>query len=129
MSRKLNAFDHEIIASIMDEDMYFDMSRFTTGNEALPATCDTASCMAGHIVALRPALTNKIIGVRTCWLHGGLASDVYFRETGQECQFDFYASNTEKGFTQITREDAVLHIKGEHPEWPLNETDVYKETE
>lgn len=140
-SRRLHAFDKEIIASITNEKLYFDMCKFTTSPltrvlegehegewvEPLP-TCATASCMAGHINARRRPLAKRLANkpeFRTGYNkedidHAAVAREIYKRETGKVCRLDFLGlESTRLNLFELTRADAVAHIKGVHPTWPL----------
>lgn len=133
------AFEAELIEAIQDESLYFDMSYFRTEDrdadladgrrpywldgEPPVTSCETASCMAGHIQALRPELARELApayrGMRGL-AHDQLARAIYERVTGELCRLDFYGSNSDKKFLdELTREDAVRHIRGEHEDWPL----------
>lgn len=120
----------DLIAAIRNEANAFDMRWYTTIHRDRPgarrildvATCDTALCMAGHLEAIRPELTAELAPRYTHDLdvsHAMLASAIYERATGERCPLDFYGDNTTKDLRELTREDAVLHILGEHDAWPL----------
>lgn len=130
-AKKVKLHD-DLIASILNEDRVFNMDRWLT-DEALEdnvtATCDTASCMAGHLEAIRPELAEKLrekytvterrfMGGHAYIDHPELARELYEIETGEPCTLDFYAFNHPAYLGEQTREDAVAHIRGEHPEWP-----------
>lgn len=129
-ARRLHPFDKEIIASIQNEKRTFQMERFVTGNQGADvATCKTACCMAGHIEALRRPLAKRLakqggkfgeLGDYLC--HDDIAAEIYRRETGKECPLDFMGSRTMADLDDLTREDAVNHIKGVNLDWPLLET-------
>lgn len=122
----------DLIASIEAEDRTFNMAYwvdvdvdgpFYDPNEP-PATCDTASCMAGHIEALRPELAAELAPqFRNRWGldHRRLAQTIYELETGEPCRLDFLGLNTSlaRRLGEITRAEAIAHIRGEHDEWPL----------
>ncbi len=119
-------FKEELIASIQNEKRHFDMASFTTMDydyeATYPANCKTASCMAGHIEALRPRLAKKLskeIFPEGEIQHDWLAAEIWKQETGQKCRLDFFARNAEPTIFQITREEAVAHIKGRSKKWPL----------
>jgi hypothetical protein len=115
-------FLNELVAQIQNEQYHFDMEYFTTSwadeHPSLPVTCDTASCIAGHIEALRPE--SGISGGS----HAGRAAAIYRHETGEQCRLDFYGINYRDadgfhaGLKYITREEAVAHILGESENWP-----------
>lgn len=123
----------DLIASIEAEDRYFNMAYWVTDHAAdpfchdpnePPATCDTASCLAGHIEAVRPELAAELAPrFRARWGldHQRLAQTIYELETGEPCPLDFLGRNRldDVELDQISREDAVLHVRGEHDEWPL----------
>jgi len=122
---QLHRFDRELIDSIADENHYFSMSEFSTGVVGLrPATCDTASCMAGHIQALRPeraaALFKEILGIPlgVASIHTKVARVIYREETGKPCLLDFYGDRHPRPLGQQSRQEAIDHIKGIHSEWP-----------
>lgn len=125
----------DLVEAIRNEANAFDMRYYTTTQrdfqpaiarvpEAV-ATCDTALCMAGHLEAVRPELAAELApnysyaGGHVS--HSQLASAIYERVTGERCPLDFYGINTTKDLDNLTREDAVLHILGEHDAWPLHD--------
>lgn len=121
MSENKSRFIGDLIASIKNEQRTFDMSRWTVSGFAIgvPATCGTACCIAGHIEAIRPELAARMVPedhVRVD--HASLANAIYEHETGEECNLDFCGYNTDTELQDLTREDAVLHILNENPEWP-----------
>jgi hypothetical protein len=134
MSKK-SKFLKDLEASILAEDHTFNMRDFTTDyfdyfdydddpDDVLPqVTCDTASCIAGHILAVRPGLARKFAKQYddSSWTFDALAADVWYHETGEQCRLDFYGVNhTTKRFDNdaITRAEAVAHIRGTSEVWP-----------
>lgn len=122
----------DLIDSIDAEDRFFNMAYWVTPHIEDPfaydpnepvATCDTASCIAGHLEAIRPELAAELAPSfrnRFGLNHERLAVAIYERETGEACRLDFRARNhTEKNLHEVTREDAIAHVRGEHPNWPL----------
>ncbi len=93
------------------------------------ASCRTASCMAGHVEALRPQLTKKLLpDYQFCGGavdHEKLARAIWKEETGKECTLDFLADNHPKEAKEdfesyaesVTRKEAVAHIRGSK-RWP-----------
>jgi len=119
--KPLNAVDKALIAAIHDENVYFNMAEFCRFNEASPATCETASCMAGHIEALYPEVTAEIIRRRGYMPdHAFLAEDVYKEVTGEKCRLDFFGYfHPGDELSPISRDAAILHIAGISEDWPL----------
>lgn len=120
----------KLIASINNTQRHFDMSNWCVpGHNAEIATCGTASCLAGHLEALYPELAKKLrpYFVRSGggFRHDRLAAEIYETVTGVECPLDFYATDydesTEDTLSSITRDEAIAHINGEHPQWPLRD--------
>jgi hypothetical protein len=123
--KNLHPFDLELIASIENEKRHFDMGSFVTDKDDRRANCRTASCMAGHIEALRPRIAKKVLvdqGYSPNELfvdHDTLAAEIYKRVTGKECRLDFYGQNYLTGtISMITRKEAISHIKGTNRKWP-----------
>lgn len=126
-----------LCASIENERRVFNMSEFTVGSDesCTPperATCNTASCIAGHIEAVfhqtARALEKDYTDSAGDIHHDRFAAAIWERVTGKPCRFDFFGVERDKsGFhferwpclADITREDAIQHIKGKHPLWPL----------
>ena len=118
----------ELVAQIQNEQYHFDMEYFTTnritGFGEPPPTCDTASCIAGHIEALRPELAKRVGGS-----HPTRAAGIYRAETGEPCRLDFYGINYRDadgfsaGLRNISREEAIAHILGESENWPQLDPD------
>lgn len=120
----------KVIKSILNENRTFDMRTWTTMNldeeYAKVATCATASCLAGHIEACWPTVAKRIA---KGMLDGGgfvdhsvVADKVWKEVTGKKCRFDFFADTYEgegSEMADITREEAVEHIKGRSKTWPL----------
>jgi hypothetical protein len=122
MTDRKTEFLNELVAQIQNEQYHFDMQYFTTDRSGAfgepPVSCDTASCIAGHIEALRPELAPR------SGSHARRAAAIYLAETGEPCRLDFYGVNhcTEDGelseLNTITREEAIAHILGESEDWP-----------
>src|SRR5690606_2293203 len=127
--KKKSKLKKELIQAIQNEDNYFDMSTWKnkrSKSAATPATCRTASCMAGHIEALRPKLAKKLAPMCTDQVyrvlnHEHLAVTIWEIETGQECRLDFHglAYFGVCGLDEISRKEAIAHIKGRNRKWPL----------
>lgn len=81
----------KLISSINDTQRHFDMAHW---------------CTPGHSLD-----------------HGRLAAEIYETVTGVECPLDFHATEHSCGYNleTITRDEAILHINGEHPQWPLRD--------
>lgn len=115
---------HKLVASIENEQRYFDMSNFTKERgDGSRANCKTASCIAGHIEAVFPNTTRAIashLGYDDSdVVHQALAAAVWERVTGQPCRFDFFARRNRKSLFEITQKEAISHIKGTSRSWPL----------
>jgi hypothetical protein len=119
-------FINALVDSIRNEQRQFDMRSFLkdpeTGYEFGPApgkvSCGTASCMAGHIMALAP---KRAIELFADGVPQDEVAEIIFREqTGQECRLDFYGMRAPDGgrLSTITREQAIDHILGVSDEWP-----------
>lgn len=114
----------ELIEALKNEETFFNMEQWVKigVDQTVPATCQTASCMAGHIEALRPALAKAL--APSCLYrdygvdHALLARKIWETEMKKPCELDFYGYNTELGLEHLTRLDAIDHINGEHDEWP-----------
>ena len=127
MTKSKPTLKDELIAAIQNEDNRFDMSRFTTNDRR--ATCKTACCMAGHIEALRPELAKKFLlehsdlhlQGHSSIDHEGLAAAIWEHEMGEKCRLDFFAYKFkgEAYLEDITRKQAIAHIKGKSRNWPL----------
>jgi hypothetical protein len=127
------ALIRDVIASIEAEERTFQMEYWVTPDarddlpigdpsEEAPATCDTASCIAGHLEAVRPELAASLaprFRGRYGLEHDELAAAIYQAETGEVCPFDFWGNQAPKQLEHITREDAIAHVRGEHEQWPL----------
>ena len=128
---KKAALIRDLVESIRAEDRVFQMEFWTTTDRdepfgsahGDPATCDTASCIAGHLEAIRPVLAAELAyryrfpDGEIC--HADLARAIYRAETGEaSCPFDFIGYQSSKSLEEITREDAVAHVLGTNPEWP-----------
>lgn len=141
---KKNDLKQELIEAIQNEELQFNMSTWKVGwHNAIgtPATCNTASCMAGHIEALRPKLAKKLASkyISTYIYHGdiikeidhaALANEIWETETGEKCQLDFIGNrfNEKKkdedwsycaDLNSVTRKEAIAHIRGRSKKWPL----------
>jgi hypothetical protein len=121
----MNQLERDLIASITAPRRKFDMSKWhTKETKAVTATCGTACCLAGHIEAIRPKVTKQLLR-RFLYEdgeyinHAGLAAAIYAQETGKPCRLDFCGSTVPKRMSEISREEAVAHIKGKNPDWPL----------
>jgi hypothetical protein len=124
----MNQLEKDLIASINAPRRKFDMSKWHTKEEEAGrvATCGTACCLAGHIEAIRPKLAKRLLPAYVhAWGdyidHAGLARAIYREETGKPCRLDFHGDKSALGkrLDEITREEAVAHIKGKNPAWPL----------
>jgi hypothetical protein len=132
----------DLIESISKEHRNFGMERFVVekASSEKPATCETASCIAGHLTAIRPRLAKKLAPQYThnqWWLcgsralnevlHSELAEAIWEAETGEKCPLDFYAINypgvesavdANEYMKRITRKEAIAHIRGRSKKWP-----------
>lgn len=129
----MNKFDKELVELLQKEETHFDMANWTRPGQGFGMpSCETAACMAGHIAGtLRPELAKQLItdhpeayGYNTCSgeyrpMYLKLARAIYFRETGKRCTLDFFGTNSDKSdITEITREEAIAHIRGRSKRWP-----------
>lgn len=138
LTPKQKEVHEKLIASISKESRRFDMSRwlFTTEDVYIEsehqktASCKTAACMAGHLEAIYPKQAKAIVasGAATSpsgavW-HELLAPMLYEKVTGEKCPLDFTAEVAEfgKDLEEITRAEAIAHIRGNSKKWPLLET-------
>lgn len=130
-ARRLTQLDKDIIASIENERRKFDMSKFTIQDSIEPhelPKCGTACCIAGHLLAVRQSAAKRLVNdYRDEYqiFFSDLAAAVYKEETGKECPLDFYCETGDDLAPELggaTREDAIQHIKGVHPHWPLKIT-------
>ena len=130
-------FTKQLIDSIRKESRHFDMAFFTKKSKykeygpdefdyADTPTCGTASCIAGHIQAMRPRLAAKIRKELSFEgyipEHDVVAAHVWEQVTGKECRFDFFGRLNGLDFKPldlITREEAIAHIRGKNENWPL----------
>jgi hypothetical protein len=131
----------ELIAAIRNEQNMFYMGQWGHGlkDEMQLVTCDTASCMGGHIEALRPELAKQLAKKHTNKFfdevrHGDLAAEIWHIEMGEECTLDFFGRNFEirtcSDMEAITRDDAIRHIEDKHEDWPrLSEEQAEEERE
>lgn len=130
----------DLIASIQNESRHFGMDRFrtlcpTASKQYLagkPATCGTASCMAGHLQAIRQPLAKRIIAEQ--WAFSPppdetLADLIWERETGEPCPLDFLALGIDKEMSKVTRADAIAHIRGRSKRWPLRNNVSFTQTD
>lgn len=113
----------DLIDSILNEELEFNMCLFKRGTQACVATCSTATCMAGHIEAVRPRLARKlkpkyVLHQGPSLDHASLAAEIWEIETGEKCRLDFFACNNPKAMHKITRREAVAHIRGTSKRWP-----------
>jgi hypothetical protein len=130
------ALIRDVIASIEAEERTFQMEYWVTTDarddlpigdrpdrsDEAPASCETASCIAGHLEAVRPELAASLaprFRGRFGLEHAKLAAAIYQAETGEECTIDFWGEQAPKALDRITREDAIAHVRGEHRDWPL----------
>lgn len=121
----------DLVASITHEDRTFDMSAWVTDEDAPgPATCGTASCLAGHLAAIRPELAARLApqyeterddGSPTAFVnHASLSRAIYCAETGEiTCPLDFMARNYPGLLAEIDVDDAIEHVRGTSEVWPL----------
>lgn len=114
----------DLIDRIRNEKTKFDMTQFTEPRH-VRANCKTARCMAGWIVALRQATARRLVKQLDIRPHDTdtLAAAVWREETGKPCPLDFFAFHfmpldPEDRLSRITRQDAIKHIQGRHPDWP-----------
>jgi hypothetical protein len=132
----------KIINSISNEKRHFDMSHWILPSQddeycQARASCKTASCMAGHLEAAYPRQAAKLLAENRVGKyaddngrihsHEHLAIDLYEHLTGEKCPLDFLADRIGKETEDITRKEAVAHLKGTSRKWPLLATDK-KET-
>lgn len=121
----MNQLEKDLIASITAPRRKFTMSKWhTREDEAVTATCRTACCLAGHIEAIRPKVAKALLpqfreADGEYINHRGLAAAIYEQETGKPCRLDFQGANTNQRISDISREEAVAHVKGKNPTWPL----------
>ena len=144
---KMNAFDRELVQALQNEDLQFDMGYYCVkGKEGEPPSCETALCMAGHIVGtLRPAMAKafaKLDPVRFIVKSGRydvngnyelfesynyqkLALAIYEAETGQSCTLDFLGHYREgkpswkySDLETVPRAKAIAHVRGNSVAWP-----------
>jgi hypothetical protein len=127
----------DLIASIENENRQFDMNRFVVddADEKVVPTCGTASCIAGHIEAIRRPLAKKLLAecpeqVSDWWGHKKydppavehdlMAAKIYELETGEKCRLDFFGTRLpqDKWNIKASRRNAVAHIKGTSRIWP-----------
>lgn len=100
------------------------------GRRPLPLpSCDTARCIAGHLLAIRPGLAQALREPYDDYT--GLAARVYRAETGESsCPLDFFGDNSPKPLYHITADEAIAHLYGESEDWPLlGNPDVYADDE
>jgi hypothetical protein len=120
-------FISALVDSIRNEERQFDMRCFLKdpetgldlgcGPEPGNVSCGTASCMAGHIMALAPERAIELVadGIP----QDEVAETIFQEQTGQECRLDFYGMRAPDGpLSKITREPASDHILGVSDAWP-----------
>lgn len=134
----MNKFDRELVARIANERTTFKMDRFVKhGTGYSVATCGTARCMAGHIVAMRPKLAKALVALhpekygpnadnQRGYISIGLkfdnlASAIYQVETGKPCKLDFWGDNCPTSLDLVSKSQAIAHIKGTSDNWPRKE--------
>jgi hypothetical protein len=130
---KRNRLVRDLVASIENEANTFDMSAFVELTEdelneyeedpdpSPPrVTCGTASCIAGHLWAVRPGLARRYArAAGDTWTYEGVAADIWRHETGEAfCPLDFFGQRNKKNLFDITREEAVAHVRGVSETWP-----------
>lgn len=117
-----NSLKDRLITALENEELHFNMEHFFTTWDVPAPTCGTASCMAGHIIALtKPDIIPNEIHVdsNTARNTAEFAAKTWKEVSGEPCLLDFYGERYRaKDLKEITREDAIAHIRGEHPEWP-----------
>jgi hypothetical protein len=130
MSKKLDQkarkakFIKDLCDSILNEKRTFYMGNWCTRDDHGIATCGTASCIAGHIEAIRRPLAKKLVVTDKSLLfsgmvcHASLAEKIYIEETGERCPLDFLARRHPRGINGVTRRTAVAHVKGTSKVWP-----------
>lgn len=126
--------DFEIRLCDRIEKEHFDMCMFRTDRsivqdddspyvsfhkhvDAGAFSCETASCMGGHIESMDPEMAAMLwnSGVHS---HKDIAIQIYEKHTGKPCGLDFFGFNWEgDGLAGITRKDAIEHIQGTHRSW------------
>lgn len=136
-SERKAALIADTIASIQNEELQFNMNYFVkpgcglsgyrvSSDKDIP-DCNTASCMAGHMEAVRPELAKEALQVLTDPQHDDVAGYIWCRETGESfCPIDFYAknhpyrynTNDDIGIDLILGAEAIAHLRGENEEWP-----------
>lgn len=116
----------ELIAAIQNEENNFHMNYFVkqgTEHVKIPESCKTASCMAGHIVALRKDLAAKFLP--NCMYaftktvdYCTLANKIWETEMNEKCTLDFMGYNLDVySLDDITRQQAIDHIN-DTGDWP-----------
>jgi hypothetical protein len=126
------AFLNELVTQLRNEDLHFNMAYWTTGlfgDESSPPSCETASCLAGHIEALRRDRALEL--AKTVPSHSERAKRIYEEETGEPCRLDFYGvtavdpdGDPEDDYPafyrleDIPRDAAIAHVLGANPDWP-----------
>ena len=110
---KRNRLVRDLVASIKDEGNLFDMSAFV-------GTWGTASCIAGHLWAVRPGLARRYAAsAGDFWSYDDVAADIWRHETGEAfCPLDFFGQRNKKNLSRITREEAIDHVRGVSKSWP-----------
>ncbi len=130
---KRDQFIDELCETIANEQNPFDMQEFVSDDVGYPAgrgaphvTCGTARCIAGHIWGLHPERAQELAAAEGWWSFESVAARIWRERTGDaECPLDFYGVNAHdpetgrlKDLEDITREEAVAHIRGVCPTWP-----------
>lgn len=115
----------ELITAIINEQNHFDMSCFVKeGTENEIPSCNTASCIAGWIMALRPDKTTKILE-RNGVLYedsepADIAKEIWSEEEPDCAALDFYGEKCSTYLENISREEAIYHIQN-NGEWENSE--------
>lgn len=114
----------DLIGSIQNEQNHFDMSKWATkytSEDEPVVSCETASCLAGHLVAIRPELLaagKTVTGIlRRLHATSGVTRLVRLFVLSPSTERGTPADNLE----DITREDAISHVLGANPDWPQRE--------
>jgi hypothetical protein len=131
---KRNRLVRDLVASIENETNPFDMSAFVElpddeldeygepldGPSPPRVTCGTASCIAGHLWAVRPGLARRYAtAAGDAWTYEGVAADIWRHETGEAfCPLDFFGQRNPVYLSHITREQAIAHVRGVSETWP-----------
>lgn len=119
----------ELIAAIQNESNYFNMCFWCDPSKTqvmdVANACNTPSCMAGWICALRPNAAQEIWAEDPETLTvGRVAARIWEQELGEPCKLDFYAlhcigaDGNEKEIEEISRKETIDHINGQCEHWP-----------